>query len=87
MSGVGRRSDPGVPYSGPLPRELVLASAGSGKTHRLSSRLIGLLALEVPPETIWASTFTRKAAAEILERVLVRLAEAALNEGNARGLA
>ncbi|MBT8398344.1 MAG: UvrD-helicase domain-containing protein [Gemmatimonadetes bacterium] len=71
----------------PLPRELVLASAGSGKTHHLSSRLIGLLAMDVPPETIWASTFTRKAAAEILERVLVRLAEAALDEGKAAKLA
>ncbi len=102
MSGGGRTGDTsggrpgstsgaaysrGTSYSGPLPRELVLASAGSGKTHHLSSRLIGLLAMEVPPETIWASTFTRKAAAEILERVLVRLAEAALDEGKAAKLA
>ena len=54
----------------PLPREMVLASAGSGKTYYLSSRLIGLLARGVAPEAIWASTFTRKAAAEILETFL-----------------
>ena len=30
----------------PLPREMVLASAGSGKTYRLSSRLIGLDAVQ-----------------------------------------
>jgi ATP-dependent exoDNAse (exonuclease V) beta subunit len=39
-------------------REMILASAGSGKTHRLSSRLIGLLALGTPPAEILASTFT-----------------------------
>ncbi|MGD2124225.1 MAG: UvrD-helicase domain-containing protein, partial [Gemmatimonadota bacterium] len=58
----------------PFPREMVLASAGSGKTYHLSSRLIGLLALGAKPEAVWASTFTRKAASEILERVLQRLA-------------
>ncbi len=70
-----------------LPREMVLASAGSGKTYHLSSRLIGLLGLGVPPESVWASTFTRKAAAEILDRVLLRLARGALDEGAARELA
>lgn len=70
-----------------LPREMVLASAGSGKTYRLSSRLIGLLAEGVGPEAIWASTFTRKAAYEILERVLLRLAEGALEDEAAEKLA
>ena len=55
-----------------LPRELVLASAGSGKTYPLSSRIIELLASGAPPGDILASTFTRKAAGEILDRVLVR---------------
>jgi ATP-dependent exoDNAse (exonuclease V) beta subunit len=71
----------------PLPREMVLASAGSGKTYYLSSRLIGLLARGVAPEAIWASTFTRKAAAEILERVLLRLARGALDKEEAREVA
>lgn len=71
----------------PLPTEMVLASAGSGKTYRLSSRLIGLLARGAKPEAILASTFTRKAAAEILERVLLRLARAALDPNEAKELA
>lgn len=69
-----------------LPREMILASAGSGKTFRISSRIIGLLAHGEPPEAILASTFTRKAAGEILGRVLGRLAEAALDPEKAREL-
>lgn len=78
-----RTSPDGSPV---LPRELVLASAGTGKTFTLTSRLVGLLALGVPPEDILASTFTRKAAGEILERTLFRLAEAGLNEAEAAHL-
>lgn len=69
------------------PRELILASAGAGKTFTISSRIIGLLAEGAPAESILASTFTRKAAAEILGRVLTRLAEAGLDEEKARELA
>ena len=68
------------------PRELVLASAGSGKTYHLSSRILGLLAMGAPPGEVLATTFTRKAAGEILERVLVRLAEGALDPAKAREL-
>ena len=70
-----------------LGREVVLASAGSGKTYRLSSRLIGLLAIGVAPEEILASTFTRKAAGEIMDRVLLRLAEGASDPVSAQELA
>jgi ATP-dependent exoDNAse (exonuclease V) beta subunit len=55
----------------------VRASAGTGKTHALSTRLIALLADGTPPEEIFAATFARKAAGEILSRVLRRLADAA----------
>lgn len=68
------------------PRELIRASAGTGKTFQISSSLIGLLAAGVAPERILASTFTRKAAGEILDRVLVRLARAALEPEEARRL-
>ena len=68
------------------PRELVLASAGSGKTYHLSSRILGLLAMGVPPGEVLATTFTRKAAGEILERLLVRLAEGASDPERAREL-
>jgi ATP-dependent helicase/nuclease subunit A len=67
-------------------RELIRASAGTGKTYQISSHIIGLLAAGVEPERILASTFTRKAAGEILERVLLRLAEAALEGEKARVL-
>lgn len=73
--------------SADLPRELVLASAGTGKTYRVSSRIIRLLAAGSRPDAIFASTFTRKAAGEILNRVLERLADAALDENAARELA
>lgn len=69
------------------PRELVRASAGTGKTFRISSRIIGLLAAGEAPRAILASTFTRKAAGEILERVLVRLARAAMDKKAAAELA
>lgn len=70
-----------------LPRELVLASAGTGKTYTLSGRIISLLAAGAPPDTLLASTFTRKAAGEILNRVLARLADASLSRDAAETLA
>jgi ATP-dependent exoDNAse (exonuclease V) beta subunit len=75
---------PGTPTA---PRELVLASAGTGKTFRISSRILGLLAAGSRPDAIFASTFTRKAAGEILDRVLARLAAAALDPAEAVALA
>jgi len=62
-----------------FPDVVIRASAGTGKTFQLSNRFIGLTSLGEPPETILATTFTRKAAGEILDRVLSRLAEAALD--------
>jgi len=59
------------------PQAVVLASAGTGKTYQLTNRYIRLLALGCPPASILATTFTRAAAGEILERVLKRLAAAA----------
>ena len=67
--------------AGAPPRELVVASAGAGKTYRLSQRIIELLDAGAEPSEVLASTFTRKAAGEILERVLVRLAEGAVRPG------
>ncbi|MFH1763434.1 MAG: UvrD-helicase domain-containing protein [Gemmatimonadota bacterium] len=78
---------PSAPGEILLPREVVLASAGTGKTFTLSSRLISLLARGAPPDSLLASTFTRKAAGEILTRVLSRLARASLDEDQARALA
>lgn len=59
---------------------LIRASAGSGKTFQLTNRYLGLLARGVPAGSVLATTFTRKAAGEILARVLGRLAGAAASD-------
>jgi ATP-dependent exoDNAse (exonuclease V) beta subunit len=59
---------------------VVRASAGTGKTFRLAHRYLGLLFAGARPEEILATTFTRKAAGEILGRILTRLAESASDD-------
>lgn len=56
---------------------LVRASAGTGKTYQLTARLLKILLQGASPESILATTFTRKAAGEIIDRVLLSLADAA----------
>ena len=55
----------------------VHASAGSGKTYLLVSRIIRLLLTGAKPGGILAITFTRKAAAEMQQRLLSRVRELA----------
>ena len=68
-----------------MPTTIINASAGSGKTYRLAVAYLQALLQPLPdgspvlPQSVLATTFTRAAASEILERVLRRLALAMMS--------
>lgn len=70
-----------------LPNQIIRASAGTGKTFALSNRYLKLLVSGVDCHSILATTFSRKGAGEILDRIIHRLSDAALNDDAAAELA
>ena len=56
----------------PFGHNLIIASAGTGKTSTIVARIGSLLQNKVKPEHILLLTFTNKAAAEMIERVAAK---------------
>ncbi len=60
--------------------KIISAGAGSGKTFRLTQELVKSIREGTRPDGIIATTFTNKAAAELKERVTIKLLEEGLIE-------
>jgi ATP-dependent helicase/nuclease subunit A len=72
---TGRNGADALQATDPAANASVHASAGTGKTWLLTTRIIRLLLAGARPDGILAVTFTRKAAAEMQQRVTERLRE------------
>ncbi|MBC8202146.1 MAG: UvrD-helicase domain-containing protein [Planctomycetes bacterium] len=68
------------------PVQIIQALAGSGKTQLLAYRFIRLMQFGFEPETILATTFSRKAAGEIRDRIVEMLSEAILQPNKLKEL-
>ncbi|HEY3884330.1 MAG TPA: UvrD-helicase domain-containing protein, partial [Vicinamibacterales bacterium] len=64
----------------PLNNVVLEASAGTGKTSVLVARYVNLLRIGVDPANVLAITFTRKAAAEMRERIVHEVGRAAARQ-------
>ncbi len=73
MSAAPRSSSRQSAASDPRVSAWVSASAGTGKTHVLTDRVLRLLLAGSPPERILCLTFTKAAAAEMANRIQARL--------------
>ena len=72
--------------SAPGEHAALSASAGTGKTHVLTARVLRLLLSDVEPSTILCLTFTKAGAAEMAERIHSRLAHwVRLKDGDLAG--
>ena len=86
-SNEGSSANEGSNVSTNLTHQIIRASAGTGKTFALSNRYLQLLFAGVPCHSILATTFSRKGAGEILDRIIRRLSDAALSDAAAANLA
>lgn len=69
---------------------VITASAGSGKTFKLSERYINFIlspSINISPRNILAITFTNKAAVEMKNRIISKLKEIALGNSKQKELA
>ena len=65
---------------------LVSASAGSGKTFVMTERILYYILKGVPLKSLFISTFTNKAAAELKTRLDKKIRETRLKEKNHESL-
>jgi ATP-dependent helicase/nuclease subunit A len=79
---MARRLTPFAPLGGdqlrashPRDHAALSASAGTGKTHVLTARVLRLLLAGADPASILCLTFTKAGAAEMAERIHARLAQ------------
>ena len=63
---------------------LIMASAGSGKTHRLMEHLCKCVEDGIPPEKLFATTFTVKAANELRSRIRQKILQSSQYEQASR---
>ena len=75
MAGPVERTPPQRLAADPARHVWVAASAGTGKTHVLTDRVLRLLLAGSAPDRILALTFTRAAAAEMQNRLVKRLGD------------
>src|SRR5690606_3875144 len=69
-----RLADDQLRASNPADHAALSASAGTGKTHVLTARVLRLLLSGVDPSSILCLTFTKAGAAEMADRIHARLA-------------
>jgi ATP-dependent helicase/nuclease subunit A len=71
---LARLADEQLAASRPRDHAALSASAGTGKTHVLTARVLRLLLAGVDPASILCLTFTKAGAAEMADRIHARLA-------------
>jgi ATP-dependent helicase/nuclease subunit A len=74
LAPLARLQDEQLAASQPREHAALSASAGTGKTHVLTARVLRLLLAGVDPASILCLTFTKAGAAEMADRIHARLA-------------